>query len=335
MLYICALLSCCLVCGLLVWLIMPDDNLGHLLQEANDWDYFSSILETVPTLIKRVQELFHAKQQDLAVTTNPDSLISVVDQTDAVSPDTMTAGRTRSRQHRSGSDIESPSTTAAEINAREQYKEREKEFVKVRELVDSSVHTLIRMRGLVPEYVWRLSDDGATTADNLINAAEHRRRQLINSTRFKAEIHINGKTMTQSHYAALNSTNMQVEFRQYFEMRVLNQPKDISIHLYMNDSGNCFRRDTFLGSICLSAPGSATNNASQLSRTKSSAMNGPSSGVTHSFAPAAGWYDFSSLGIDTKGTGFIFGTSSSIRPKIEVLTALFCFISYCFIACYG
>jgi hypothetical protein len=300
--------------------------LAHLLNEQNEWDLFASALESVPFLVSKIQDILSTKY--LADLTEENALNGTMSDNVTTSPaqksEPPSASGLRARQ-RAQQAVSTASAPSQLLTPAQQaiIKERNQRDTKIRTEVENSVNSLLRAKGLLPEYVWKLRDDGPvsellphaapTTESHQPNGAptvtanaqaqqmELRRRNLLSSVRIKADIRVNGKVVTHTDYYSLNSQLMSVEFRQYFELRVLTQPREIAIDLYMRQgttcAGCCGFGDTYIGTVYVHSPG-AQLQSDHASVNPSTSARHRTAGVAHTFSPVACWYEFSSLDID-------------------------------------
>jgi len=137
------------------------------------------------------------------------------------------------------------------------------------------------MRGLLPEFVIRLSDSGSQTPGNIIftisiiiiyllslsllsldtqvDAAEFNRRMALRDLKFKATLNINGKVVTSTELHQINHPSLTVDFRQSFEFRIFNEPKSISIDIYCSNKHTLVRYEKFVANILVPFPGQVAN----------------------------------------------------------------------------
>ena len=109
--------------------------------------------------------------------------------------------------------------------------------------------------GLLPEYVLRLTDDESITPDSQVDPAEQLRRRTLSSMRYKGVVKINGKPVTSTPYIPFDSPQLSVNFKQYFEFRLIHQPSELLVDLYVRSSDGCMAGDVFVASVPVPIPG--------------------------------------------------------------------------------
>ena len=85
---------------------------------------------------------------------------------------------------------------------------------------------------LLPEYVLRLSEDGQVTAPTQLSAQEMHRRRLLADTKYKVVLNVNGRAVTHSEPVDLRLPTLTADFKQYFELRLIHEPTELSVDIY-------------------------------------------------------------------------------------------------------
>lgn len=85
---------------------------------------------------------------------------------------------------------------------------------------------------LLPEYVLRLSEDGEVTAPTQLSAQEIHRRRLLADTKYKVVLNVNGRSVTHSEPVELRFPSLTADFKQFFELRLIHEPSDLSVDIY-------------------------------------------------------------------------------------------------------
>jgi CC2D2A N-terminal C2 domain len=85
---------------------------------------------------------------------------------------------------------------------------------------------------LLPEYVLRLSEDGQVTAPTQLSAQEIHRRRLLADTKYKVVLIVNGRAVTHSEPVELRFPSLTADFKQFFELRLIHEPTDLSVDIY-------------------------------------------------------------------------------------------------------
>jgi hypothetical protein len=85
---------------------------------------------------------------------------------------------------------------------------------------------------LLPEYVLRLSEDGQVTAPTQLSAQEIHRRRLLADTKYKVVLNVNGRSVTHSEPVELRFPSLTADFKQFFELRLIHEPTDLSVDIY-------------------------------------------------------------------------------------------------------
>ena len=87
------------------------------------------------------------------------------------------------------------------------------------------------------EYILRLSEDNSVTADSQVPPLEAERRRLLLDLRFKVILNVNGKPITQSDISHVQHPSLLANFNQYFELRLLHEPSEVSFDVYTVRTG--------------------------------------------------------------------------------------------------
>ena len=85
----------------------------------------------------------------------------------------------------------------------------------------------------------RLSEDGEATPQSQVDndIEESSRRSVMQKTQFKCVIRLNNKAITETKECTLSHSTLTVDFRQYFEFRVLHQPDSLFVDIYAMTPG--------------------------------------------------------------------------------------------------
>jgi hypothetical protein len=192
-------------------------------------------------------------------------------------------------------------------------------------LAEDSIRELIKFKGLIPEYVLKLSDEEDITTDNNLGVDELKRRESLEETRYRLVLKINGIKVTSTIASSLNHPTFNVDFMKYFEFQVLDEPREIAVDIYSFSGGSCFNRETFVATVLVPFPGQSVNSAV-------SETNTPKQPATHTLAPITGWFSFSS---DRSSQGGIFGRTEveplvNIQVHISIIIYIYTFFNFIF-----
>jgi len=269
---------------------------------GNLWSTLQRNLTNTPALLQQAQEiLFH---DDLHPSLFPSSDSAVL------------AARQQEQEVQESPRGSEFGGSQAVMRANEEQRARKASLERVIKVMGDAVGQLLRSNGLIPQYALRLTEDGKPlTPDNQLPVQEVKRRALLKSLRVKINVRVNGTVVTSSDYYPLrlqqSSSELSVDFNKFFEFRVLTQPNDVVLDLYTN-TANSWSMDTYVSSIPIPFPGqSHSSSLGHPGRTMNAAGGGGAAGagggdegssgggarhqhVTHSYAPSAGWYSFSS-----------------------------------------
>jgi len=174
-----------------------------------------------------------------------------------------------------------PRSRNAELGAR---------YEKICAVADDACADLMRAKGLLPEYVFRLADTGSITPTAQVNAEEQRRRKDLEALRFKIVVRVNGQTVSSTAATAMASP-LAVSFKQYFEFRLLHQPSSLVLDVMtVGSSSTGFDKDSLVASICVPLPGQKD----PYSVPAASGQQHTASPAVAALAPTVGWLAFSS-----------------------------------------
>lgn len=279
--------------------------------EPVEWSLFSGAVETVPALVTRIHELFEA----IAAAPPPDEAATPATPatpTSSLSTATLGAGaigsrgRTpRSRSSKKGFTGATPRTSSS-FPARGSdgdmmglsrtsagvfglTAEERKRLAKALAVVERCVSDVKRFESVLPSYVFRLSDDGEIKPDGQCELVEQQRRRALGSSLYRVIVRVNDEAISSSPFAQINPQTLTISFRQYFEFRLVTQPKDIMIDIYSKVMSRCAYTEELVASVGIPHPGAHT---AQRGHPLGGAHS--NSNTTHSFAPLAGWFDFCS-----------------------------------------
>lgn len=254
-----------------------DAVLMHLVDEKAAWGSLHDLLKTVPVLVQRLQDIFASAAQEEAVAahnnSNPGaSTASLAAHGDTVDLSTPAGRRAAARRSKAGvsggaSPIDGPRSARTKRGGEREsgvgslpdvaQLRREEKDSKIRTLLERAAGELRQCDGLLPEYVWRLSDDEPVTSDENVPPTELQRRHELASTVFRVDIKLNGKVVTSTHYSALSPTSLSADFRQYFEFRVVHQPSEIVADIYSRQTTGCGGQEALVASVGIPHPGAS------------------------------------------------------------------------------
>lgn len=110
---------------------------------------------------------------------------------------------------------------------------------------------------LLPEYIIRVSDEGQLTSDQQLTPAELFRRRLLSELKYKVVLIVNGRVITHSDPTEILHPSLIANFNQYFELRLIHEPTDVSIDIYAVSVGTlaCLTKETLVANVSLPIPG--------------------------------------------------------------------------------
>lgn len=195
---------------------------------------------------------------------------------------------------------------------------REKEDSKVDEITKQCVAELTSKteakRGIVPEFVLRLTEDGDVTPDGGCSSAEVARRRAIQSTRLRARLTIPMLTSSNldacTEYATPVFPGYHLDFRHVFELSVLHEPADAKLDLLMSQPGS-WLADTLLASVAVPLPGQLEPGTAAAS---SSRRRQP---VASCFAPVSMTCSFDSSGLFVVASSMLGSQVCGINHNIR------------------
>ena len=211
------------------------------------------------------------------------------------------ASSARAAGGESAATARTPRSRHAELGAR---------YDKICAVADDACADLIRAKGLLPEYVLRLTDTGSITPTAQVNAEEQRRRKDLEALRFKIIVRVNGQTVSSTAATAMAFPSLAVTFKQYFEFRLLHQPSSLVLDVVtVGSSSTGFDKDSVVASICVPLPGQKD----PYSLPAASGQQHAASPAVGALAPTVGWLAFSSEDgvIGHAGATAVTGTASS------------------------
>ena len=251
------------------------------------WARLSASLASVPSLVRKVQA-------------------ALLEQPPAATPSaSVTLGKPKDNKDGAGDgdkdkdkgDIRSQRVRLAQAKARNE---------RVLAVAEASVAELLRLKGLIPEYVIRLSDEGSLTPDIQCSPAEQTRRRTIEGLRFYVAIKINGKTVTHTSAAPLRHPALLADFKQHFELRLLHKPSSVSLDIFMISARSFLpvNGEKLIATVCVPFPGQVYGSGNVGSGGSSAGSVGSSSSssasshrhltAAHGFTPTVGWLAFTS-----------------------------------------
>lgn len=156
----------------------------------------------------------------------------------------------------------------------------------VAEGIKKLAQQLAASHGLFPEAILQLSDTGIMTSEGLIPAAEHERRRILSSLRFRLQVRINGHIAFSTVEVALKHppTSFIFDLRRYYEVQLLHLPKTISVEVISRSTDRhwCLPNNSQqLAVINLPVPRALRTHSSHHDRQ-----------FTHTFAPVYGGFAF-------------------------------------------
>lgn len=176
---------------------------------------------------------------------------------------------------------------------------------KALKLAEDCIAELVRFKGFQPEYLIKLTDTYAITPNTAvaINVSELKRRQQIEGISIKAVLNVNGKAITSA-TGRVDHPTFIVTYNKTFDLRVFNQPDDVTFDLYrVNTSGTyLLSTEEKIATIAITLPGQDVRTGVSAGRTRSNAFAANKQLVSHLFAPVAGWYSFTNLSMNMQGS---------------------------------
>ena len=144
--------------------------------------------------------------------------------------------------------------------------------------------------GLIPVFVYILSEEGSITPDTGCPIPEQLRRRSIEKCVFRAQLSadklIAGANDSSTHYIPLQFPGFYLDFSHLFQISVLHQPSDLKIDIFTNIEGS-WSSDNLVSSIVVPIPGQHL--ADLITAVSSSNRKLP---VTAAYAPIAAPYSF-------------------------------------------
>jgi hypothetical protein len=106
-------------------------------------------------------------------------------------------------------------------------------------------------------HMYTVSEEGQVTPDQQLASPELFRRRLLNELKFKAVLIVNGRVITHSEPTEIHHPSLIANFNQYFELRLIHEPTDVSIDIYAVSVGTlaCLTKETFVANVTLPVPG--------------------------------------------------------------------------------
>lgn len=165
------------------------------------------------------------------------------------------------------------------LSQAEKRRELREKLDKTVEMMKVIVKELIDSGGLLPHFIFRLSDEGFITPDNQLSSAEYRRKLLLSRLAMKVSIRLDGKLISSTGFYPLSST-FTVNFRSAFEFRLLHQPQNLMIEVHMGKLEVLEYKDVLVSTVAIPFPGQSIDSRPI---------------PTQAFLPLSNWYSFSSI----------------------------------------
>lgn len=181
-------------------------------------------------------------------------------------------------------------------------------------LVEEACYDIVRSTGILPFYAMQLSEGETITPESLLPSYEIKRRRFILNLKFKLVVKVNGQVVTTSPYLPIHYPSYLLDIRSLLEIRLMRQPKELSIDIYCKPMTFLDTMDIFVSSVLLPIPGSRVSqntayfNNSRFVGGGSGAKAGAGSHFTHNIVPVYGGFSFTS---DLFTTASIQGLDSS------------------------
>jgi hypothetical protein len=281
--------------------------------EAQLWTELSKVLGAVPDLVRNVQKLLLAADKTLVA----DPAAAAAAEAAAAQSEPAAGGsRGRLKLSPRGQPKDADTARSSGATPRSKLSETRARYQRVAEVATVACSDLLKCRGLVPEYALRLSDSGSVTPTAQVPPEEQRRRRELEALTFKVAVRVNGVLVTQTTPAKLSFPSLMVEFRQYFEFRLLHQPTSVSLDVISVKKG--FNADALIASVGLPLPGQKD----PYQQAQASSGQHTASAAAISFTPSVGWLSFSSEGSEGQAQGSASappaGSGSQTRGKIQM-----------------
>lgn len=245
------------------------------------WSSLSRALTGIPALVRRAQDVLLANDK-LAVDTAGTATTSA----STIEPGGKNMIKLSPRGAAKALEAKSDKTPRSrQLEVRNRY-------TRIFEATQSASTDLLKRKGLAPEYVLRLSDTGSITPTAQVNAEEQRRRKAIEQLQFKVTVMVNGVAVTQSNVASLSFPSLSVDFKQFFEFRLLHQPTSLALEVVsVKPSKTGITKDTTVATVCVPLPGQRDPYMQALGALGNNATSNVATGA---YAPSVGWLSFSS-----------------------------------------
>ena len=292
-------------------------------ETAQLWADLSQVLASVPALMKRAQATLVAADKDSTAdqAAAAAAAASIADQA-AGGGGGGRAGRGKTSKGESSRDV-----VRTPRNKKDEQRER---YQKICSSAETACADLLRLKGLMPEYVLRLSDTGSVTPTAQVGADEQKRRKELEALQFKVVVRVNSQVVTASSPVHVSFPSLSVDFKQYFEFRLLHQPSSLLLDVVsVARSASGFSSDTTIASVGVPLPGQ-----------KDAYTQPPTASGTHlahpsvsALAPSVGWLSFSSESgeLGTRASANINVGSSSTRgaaPVSRITGLILCAAEY-------
>jgi hypothetical protein len=209
-------------------------------------------------------------------------------------------------------------TLSAPLKVTEEIEGQQKKLDRIIAATEDAVTILLRNKGLIPHYVLRLSEEEQLTPDNLLDAANLKRKLFLRNLKVKVYVNIDEKRVSSTEFFNFRPQAPIVDIKKYFDFRLVHQPSDITLDIVCKRVDSLDQSEKHLTSISIPFPGQQSHrrgyggqtamkakNISAMSGAPSDANNSGFSAadgasrssyqqpVAHSYSPNTGWFDFS------------------------------------------
>ena len=163
-------------------------------------------------------------------------------------------------------------------------------------------------RGIVPDFVFQLTDDGPITTDNACVPDEAARRKAISALKIKARL-VMSNLAASAHQSSTDYVNVsfpgfELDFNHIFQISLLHEPTRVHLELY---ASSAWGADLLCASVVTPLPGQRQTNETSIN-----AANFKHQPVTSSYTPIASNYAFSSEGLFRISSGPLGGKGLSM-----------------------
>lgn len=109
---------------------------------------------------------------------------------------------------------------------------------KILAIVNESIRCLNQNRGLIPHFVFRLTEEGLITPDNKLLPVDLNRKKFLRNLSIKINVNVNCRRVTSTGFCNFRQQSPIVDLKRNFEFRLIHQPSDVSLDIFCkrNDS---------------------------------------------------------------------------------------------------